>query len=262
MTLPRPHADLNPGSETMAEHPAPVCPSGRASVGAGRWVLFWVIAARRDGVRPDDQVGDLRADRPPGSRPVTVLPDVLELHTSYNPGALWGLGRSLPNSSLFFAGLSILAAFAICYWLFVRGAAADWRLTVALALIMAGALGNCYDRLILGHVRDFVHFHVDPIGFDCAIFNFADNMLIAGADPHAPRAPARNASRAGGRFEPRRPRAPPAPPRRNRHRPSSSAAIQTRRRASRRAMLVGTPGLPTPMASKRTAQQRAPAGRV
>ena len=46
---------------------------------------------------------------------------------------------------------------------------------------MAGALGNCYDRLALGGVRDFVHFHVDPIGFDCAIFNFADNMLVAGA---------------------------------------------------------------------------------
>ena len=46
---------------------------------------------------------------------------------------------------------------------------------------MAGALGNCYDRLVLGHVRDFVHFHVDAIGFDCAIFNFADNMLVAGA---------------------------------------------------------------------------------
>ena len=34
---------------------------------------------------------------------------------------------------------------------------------------------------MFGHVRDFVHFHVDPIGFDCAIFNFADNMLVAGA---------------------------------------------------------------------------------
>ena len=109
------------------------------------------------------------------------MPDVLELHTSYNSGALWGLGRDLPHSSLFFAGLSIVAALAICYWLFVRKAATDWRLTAALGLIMAGALGNCYDRLLLGHVRDFVHFHVDPIGFDCAIFNFADNMLVAGA---------------------------------------------------------------------------------
>jgi signal peptidase II len=46
---------------------------------------------------------------------------------------------------------------------------------------MAGAMGNCYDRLVFGHVRDFMHFHIDPIGFDCAIFNFADNMLVAGA---------------------------------------------------------------------------------
>lgn len=46
---------------------------------------------------------------------------------------------------------------------------------------MAGALGNCFDRLAYGHVRDFVHFHVDAINFDCAIFNFADNMLVAGA---------------------------------------------------------------------------------
>jgi signal peptidase II len=54
-------------------------------------------------------------------------------------------------------------------------------LTVALGLIMAGAMGNCYDRLALGFVRDFVYFHVDAIGFACAIFNFADNMLVIGA---------------------------------------------------------------------------------
>ena len=37
----------------------------------------------------------------------------------------------------------------------------DRVLTIALGLIMAGAMGNCYDRLVFGHVRDFVHFHVD-----------------------------------------------------------------------------------------------------
>ena len=63
----------------------------------------------------------------------------------------------------------------------MRGAATSLPLTIALGLIMAGALGNCYDRLAFGHVRDFVHFHVDSVGFDCAIFNFADNMLVAGA---------------------------------------------------------------------------------
>ena len=63
----------------------------------------------------------------------------------------------------------------------MRGAAVSLTLTIALGLIMAGALGNCYDRLLFGHVRDFVHFHVDSVGFDCAIFNFADNMLVIGA---------------------------------------------------------------------------------
>jgi signal peptidase II len=118
---------------------------------------------------------------PPQSRVVPLIPRVLELQTSQNTGALWGLGAGLPGSSLIFAGLSVVAAVIICYWLFFLGAASSRVLTIALGLIMAGALGNCYDRLMFGYVRDFVHFHVDPINFDCAIFNFADNMLVAGA---------------------------------------------------------------------------------
>jgi signal peptidase II len=117
----------------------------------------------------------------PHERKVVLIQNVLELQTSQNTGALWGLGAKLPGSSLIFAGLSVIAALIICYWLFFLGAAASRVLTIALGLIMAGALGNCYDRLVFGYVRDFVHFHVDPINFDCAIFNFADNMLVAGA---------------------------------------------------------------------------------
>jgi signal peptidase II len=154
---------------------------GTGTVGAGRWLLFWAIALGGMAFDLTTKSAIFARIGPPPSRPVTLVTDVLELHTSYNSGALWGLGRDLPHSSLFFAGLSIAAAVAICWWLFVRKAASDWRLTAALALIMAGALGNCYDRLFLGHVRDFVRFHVDPVGFDCAIFNFADNMLVAGA---------------------------------------------------------------------------------
>ena len=154
---------------------------GAVTVGPGRWVLFWTIALGGMAFDLATKAVIFARIGPPPSPQVTIVPNVLELHTSYNSGALWGLGRDLPYSSQFFAGLSILAAVAICWWLFVRKAAADWRLTAALGLIMAGALGNCYDRLVLSHVRDFVHFHVDPVGFDCAIFNFADNMLVAGA---------------------------------------------------------------------------------
>lgn len=147
----------------------------------GRYVLFLSIAL--GGAAFDLATKSLVFDwvGPPGSPPKPIIGDILELRTSFNQGALWGWGKGIPYSSQIFAGLSILAALAICYWLFVKGAASDWRLTTALALIMAGALGNCYDRLVHGHVRDFVHFHVDSIGFDFAIFNFADNMLVAGA---------------------------------------------------------------------------------
>ena len=166
-------------------------------VGLGRWLLFWSIAL--GGAAFDlatKAIVFARIGPPPARARSRSCPTSSSSRPAYNPGALWGFGRTLPYSSLIFAGLSVVAGLAICYWLFVRGAAASLALTIALGLIMAGALGNCYDRLVFGHVRDFVHFHVDPIGFDCAIFNFADNMLVAGAitlvlfalrpDPEAP----------------------------------------------------------------------------
>jgi signal peptidase II len=151
------------------------------SVGWRRWTLFWTIALGGAAFDLATKTFVFSRIGPPPASPVSLIPRVLEIHTSFNRGALWGMGRSLPYSSAVFAALSVVAALAICYFLFVKKAAADARLTIALALIMAGAIGNCYDRLVHGQVRDFVHFHVDPIGFDCAIFNFADNMLVAGA---------------------------------------------------------------------------------
>jgi signal peptidase II len=150
-------------------------------VGPGRWILFWTIAL--GGTLFDLVTKSIIFARigPPPAPPVTIVPDILELHLSQNTGALWGFGAGLPGSSLIFAALSVVAATVILYYLFALGAASSRVLTVALGLIMAGAMGNCYDRLTLGYVRDFVHFHVDQINFNCAIFNFADNMLVIGA---------------------------------------------------------------------------------
>ena len=149
-------------------------------IGASRWILFWSIAL--GGAAFDLVTKHLVFDRigyP--AETVPLIDHILEIQTSQNTGALWGLGRGFAYSSQIFAGLSVVAAIVIFVWLFVLGAAVNLPLTIALSLIMAGALGNCYDRLVFGYVRDFVHFHVDAVGFDCAIFNFADNMLVAGA---------------------------------------------------------------------------------
>jgi signal peptidase II len=150
-------------------------------VGLGRQLLFWSIAL--GGAAFDLVTKSMVFSRvgPPPARPIPIVPPILEIHTSQNTGALWGFGANIPGSSLIFAGLSVVAGGVILYYLFVLGAASSRTLTIALGLIMAGAMGNCYDRLAFGHVRDFVHFQVEAVGFDCAIFNFADNMLIAGA---------------------------------------------------------------------------------
>ncbi len=112
--------------------------------------------------------------------------DVFRLATSFNHGALWGMGQGY---SSVFAVLSVIAALAVVYWLFLaRGAQSLW-LTVALGCVMAGTLGNLYDRLglhglrddLTGNiqyaVRDFLYFQI----IEWPIFNFADTYLVTGA---------------------------------------------------------------------------------
>lgn len=148
---------------------------------ASRCLLFLVLALGGAGLDLASKSIVFEAVGEPGSPPVSIAGEILELRTSHNKGALWGFGRSVPHGSLIFAGLSVVAGAAIIGWLFLGGAAASLPLTAALGLIMAGAIGNCHDRVVFGHVRDFVHFHVDSVGFNWAIFNLADVMLVCGA---------------------------------------------------------------------------------
>jgi lipoprotein signal peptidase len=96
-----------------------------------------------------------------------------------NHGALFGFLRdyqSLANGG--FALVSLLAALAITYWSCLRSTARDRWLCVALGLILAGTLGNLYDRVLFNGVRDFLHWNYL---FDWPVFNLADSCLVAGA---------------------------------------------------------------------------------
>jgi signal peptidase II len=109
------------------------------------------------------------------------------LLTSFNPGALWGVGQK--HTSLF-AALSFCAVIGIPVWLFCFKAAGSMWLTVALALIFGGTLGNLYDRVGLHGcadsqgtpvlaVRDFLLFEFGS--FHWPVFNLADVSLVTGA---------------------------------------------------------------------------------
>jgi signal peptidase II len=119
--------------------------------------------------------------------------DHFGFQTSLNRGALFGAGAGY---SYVFAALSVLAGLGILTWLFVLKAAFDRWLTVALACVMAGILGNLYDRLglhgitALGPdyehaVRDWILFQVPEVSWQWLNpwpnFNIADAMLVTGA---------------------------------------------------------------------------------
>ncbi len=96
-----------------------------------------------------------------------------------NQGALFGLGRehaTFANGT--FAVVSLLAAAAIVYWSFRPSAARDLWVCMALGLILAGTLGNLYDRVVFNGVRDFLHWNYL---FDWPVFNVADSCLVCGA---------------------------------------------------------------------------------
>jgi lipoprotein signal peptidase len=96
-----------------------------------------------------------------------------------NQGALFGFLRdhkTLANGG--FAAISLLAAAAIIYWSTLKSTARDRWLCAALGLILAGTLGNFYDRVVFNGVRDFLHWHY---WFDWPVFNIADCCLVFGA---------------------------------------------------------------------------------
>lgn len=109
------------------------------------------------------------------------------LFTSFNRGALWGVGQ---GKSQLFALASVAAIVGILVWLFWFAAAHSKWLTVALALVMSGTIGNLWDRLgmhgavdlrgdVIYGVRDFFLFTFGEWNYP--IFNFADIFLVTGA---------------------------------------------------------------------------------
>ena len=85
--------------------------------------------------------------------PVVVVPRVLNLQLTTNTGAVFGLGRG--NRGAFIAVSAV--ALVVIGVLFARSPAGGWGLHLGLALILAGALGNLYDRVRFAAVRDMLH---------------------------------------------------------------------------------------------------------
>jgi signal peptidase II len=76
-----------------------------------------------------------------------------------------------------FIGIAVLAT-AVIVVMLVRHSG-DRLFSAGLALILGGALGNLWDRIVLGYVVDFLDFHA--LGWHFWAFNLADSAITVGA---------------------------------------------------------------------------------
>ncbi len=103
-----------------------------------------------------------------------VIPGWFELVHVTNDGAAFG---SFKNNNAFFIALSIAALLFVSYLLIKPHRREFWR-ELSLSLLLAGVLGNLTDRLLHGHVIDFLLFdlHV-PFANPFPAFNVADSCI-------------------------------------------------------------------------------------
>lgn len=109
-----------------------------------------------------------------------VLLPMLELMRLHNEGAAFSfLSDAGGWQRWMFIGLGVAVSAGILVWLRRLPATGQTLLAAGLALILGGALGNVIDRVLLGHVIDFIRVHWGEHAFPA--FNVADSAITVGA---------------------------------------------------------------------------------
>lgn len=112
-------------------------------------------------------------------QPVPVIDGLLNWTLVYNPGAAFSfLSDASGWQRWFFATLAVGISSMLAYWLY-RTPRGDWKQAAPYALVIGGAIGNLVDRIIHGHVIDFIDFYLGARHWPA--FNIADCAVVCGA---------------------------------------------------------------------------------
>jgi signal peptidase II len=111
---------------------------------------------------------------------VDIIPGLFRLTHLENTGAAFSLfaDSASPWVGRMLVLFSLAALAVISYLLWQRGATIDLA-SIALALFLAGTLGNLCDRLVRGKVTDFLDFYIGSHHWPP--FNVADSAIVLGA---------------------------------------------------------------------------------
>ena len=144
-------------------------------LGLDLWTKSYAWEALDGGVPHRDENGRLYVY----SDTAKVIPGWLHFKLTVNQGAVFGVGQG--NRWLFVA-VSVLAI-GVLGWLFATSGR-QWFYQILLGMLLAGVLGNLYDRIVYAYVRDMIYIFPDRYLFGREvfpwIFNVADSLLCAG----------------------------------------------------------------------------------
>jgi signal peptidase II len=107
--------------------------------------------------------------------PYRFIPGWLEFECVRNHGAVFGLGQ---GQQVLFLIVSVAAIAFLIFLFATSGRKHGYQ--ILLGMLLAGVIGNMYDRLRFGYVRDMIHAlprwpHLFPW-----VFNIADSLLCVG----------------------------------------------------------------------------------
>ena len=111
---------------------------------------------------------------------VSIIPGLFRLTHLENTGAAFSLFAESPSpfKTVLLVAISVAALIIVALLLWMRRR--DFNATtLALSLIMGGALGNLWDRLMEGKVTDFLDFYIGAHHWPP--FNVADSAIVVGA---------------------------------------------------------------------------------
>ena len=145
----------------------------RNGIHAWRWYLLALLL-----ILLDQYTKSLATESLAYARPVEVF-SWFNLTLQHNTGAAFSfLSDAGGWQRWFFTVVALLISVALAVWLFIAPRA-HWLLSLSLALILGGAIGNVWDRIALGYVVDFISVHYR--GWYFPAFNIADSAITVGA---------------------------------------------------------------------------------